>query len=89
MESLAQRLIHGSLAAVLAVVGFDAYKLHNLNELIVHRLQEQPLQSLEQTVTNAAGESVKVITVRQTGESVADFVARHNEAVAAVKASGG
>jgi hypothetical protein len=40
-------------------------------------------------VTNAAGESVKVITVRQTGESVADFVARHNEAVAAVKAGGG
>jgi hypothetical protein len=27
--------------------------------------------------------------VRQTGESVADFVARHNEAVAAVKAGGG
>ena len=46
------------------------------------------MQSLEQTVTNAAGESVKVITVRQTGESVADFVARHNEAVTAVKAGG-
>ena len=65
------------------------WQLASLSDLITHRLQEQPLQSLEQTVTNAAGESVKVITVRQTGESVADFVARHNDAVAAVKAGGG
>jgi hypothetical protein len=64
------------------------WQLASLSDLITHRLQEQPLQSLEQTVTNAAGESVKVITVRQTGESVADFVARHNEAVTAVKAGG-
>ncbi len=88
MESLAQRLILGCLAAVLAVVGFAAYQLHNLNELIVHRLQERTVQTLETTVTNPDGDQVKVVTTKKDTETPQEFYARHMTAVNIAKAGG-
>lgn len=45
------------------------------------------MQTLEQQVARQNGEIVTVKTVRNEGEPVADWIARHDEAVAAVKNS--
>ena len=88
MDSLAQRLILGVLAAVLVVVGFAAYQLHNLNELIVHRLQERTVQTLKTTVKNPAGDLVEVITEHNGNETAAEQYARHMVMVNIAKAGG-
>lgn len=83
-----QRIAQCLLLCLLAFAGVLWWQLDSLSDLIVYRLQEQRVQTLTQTVTNAAGDPVTVTTTRLDGESVSDFVARHYEAVAAAKAGG-
>lgn len=78
-----------TLSCVVVVVGsqltgFEA----SVATLVRHALQGRShMQMLEEDVKRRDGSSVHVTTTRREGESVADFLARHNEIVEAIKAS--
>lgn len=55
----------------------------NISELLAK--DRNRMQTLTQTVNNSSGDPVTITTTRNDGESVADFVARHNAVVAYVK----
>lgn len=85
---MTNRLPSCLLCALLAMAGVLWWQLDSLSDLITYRLENQNVQTLTQKVTNASGEEVIVTTTRGSDETVEAFVARHNAAVAAVKAGG-
>lgn len=62
------------------------WQIDSLNDLIVYRLEQYPMQTITETVTCSDGSTVVVVTTRLDGESTSDFVARHRDLVAALKA---
>ena len=85
---MAHRIATVLLCIVLAVAFSLHHSINKLSDLITYRLENQHMQTLTQKVTNASREEVIVTTTRGADETVDAFVARHNAAVAAVKASG-
>lgn len=83
----------GSLATltlVVVIVGFQVVGLDaSISALVRNAFHHpgSPMQTLEEDVKRRDGSSVHVTTTRREGESVADFLARHNEVVEAIKAS--
>lgn len=84
-------VILGMLLGICASVSTGIRSLASLDarihELVTHRSHE-PMQRLEQDVTRQDGSITRVITTRIEGESVADFLARHDEIVSALKGGG-
>ena len=85
---MASRIPTVLLLVLCLAAGVAAWQFKVLSDLIVLRLEKRIMQTLTQKVTNASGEEVIVTTTRGADETVDAFVARHNAAVAAVKASG-
>lgn len=80
----------GGLSALAAVVAVGAAKLSALADTIEQSLRSKeliPMQTLTQEVTRENGSKVTVSTVRGTDESLADWIARHDAAVAALQGS--
>lgn len=84
-------VILGMLLCICASVATGIQSLARLDErlhdLVTNRSHE-PMQRLEQDVTREDGSITRVITTRLEGESVADFLARHDEIVSALKGGG-
>lgn len=80
----------GGLLCIVVVLCYAADKLSGLNARMAMILSgNQPrtdMQTLTQVVTRANGTTVTVTTTRKENESLADWIARHDAAVAALEA---
>ena len=76
----------GVLGCVSVVGAVAASRIADLDGKITSALHREDLamQTLTEEVTRSNGSKVTVSTVRLDNETVADWIARHDEAVAAV-----
>lgn len=79
----------GATACLVVVSLFIVHKLTSLDSKLAAVLMQtdrSTMQTITQTVTRANGTTVTVTTQRKEGESIADWIARHDAAVAALEA---
>lgn len=80
----------GGLLCIVVVLCYAADKLSGLDArmaMILHGNQPRnDMQTLTQVVTRANGTTVTLTTTRKENESLADWIARHDAAVAALEA---
>lgn len=83
-------LMLGGLLCIVVVLCYAADKLSGLDARIAMILNDnQPkiaMQTITQVVTRANGTTVTLTTTRKEGEALADWIARHDAAVAALEA---
>lgn len=77
------------LSVAVVIAGYRVASLDTSIEELIREIHHQPIsamQTLTEEVTTRSGRTITVTTTRREGESVDDFLARHNEAVDAAKA---
>lgn len=75
----------GALAAIAVMVSVASVQVATLGGKMDGVLPRvSTMQTLTEDVTRPDGRKVKVTTTRMDGESIADWIARHDAAVAAL-----
>lgn len=83
-------LMLGGLLCIVVVLCYAADKLSRLDArmamILTDRRPDPAMQTITQVVTRANGTTVTVTTTRKEGESLTDWIGRHDAAVAALEA---